>query len=93
MSWFLYILKSDRIGNLYVGSSVDPERRLMEHNGGHVRATKGRGPWRRIALIRFKGQKEARHAEAMVKRLRNRNIIDKIVNGSFIWSENSGVLK
>ena len=42
---FVYALKSIQDGRIYVGMSHDPEKRLLEHNGGEVFSTKGFRPW------------------------------------------------
>lgn len=44
---YCYILKNDR-GQTYVGYTVNPKKRLRQHNGeivGGARYTKGKGPW------------------------------------------------
>ena len=40
----VYILISIKDGKRYIGSTVNIERRLREHVGGHVKATSGRLP-------------------------------------------------
>jgi len=66
--WYVYCLKSSK-GNTYVGATVDPQRRLRQHNGeivGGARATKRRvaagetwsifcyvGPFEKIEALRF----------------------------------------
>ena len=82
---YLYILRSEKSGRYYVGSAVDPDRRLREHNTGHVRATCGRGPWQRIALLCFSDSATARKAESYLKSLKSRTMIEKVVDGSFVW--------
>ncbi len=52
-SWNCYLLQSDCKSRTYVGATVDPDRRLRQHNGeisGGAYATKGRH-WSRIALV------------------------------------------
>jgi putative endonuclease len=44
MVW-VYALKSERDGTLYVGISEDTERRLREHNSGKSSFTSGHRPW------------------------------------------------
>jgi putative endonuclease len=45
MAYFTYILKSLSHGNYYYGSTANIEQRLVMHNKGKVRYTKGRRPW------------------------------------------------
>lgn len=49
--WYCYLLQSDT--KTYVGATVDPDRRLRQHNGqigGGAKATRGH-TWHRVALI------------------------------------------
>lgn len=51
--WSCYMLASLDGRKTYVGATVDPARRLRQHNGeisGGARATKGRA-WRRVFLV------------------------------------------
>ena len=52
--WFCYLLVSED-GATYVGATVDPDRRLRQHNGlikGGARATARKpGAWRRLCYI------------------------------------------
>lgn len=53
MSWSCYMLASTDGRKTYVGATVNPDRRLRQHNGeitGGARATHGR-QWRRIFLV------------------------------------------
>ncbi|MFA9433847.1 MAG: GIY-YIG nuclease family protein, partial [Deltaproteobacteria bacterium] len=49
MAFFVYILKSETTGGIYIGHTSDLERRLKEHNNplaGKRRYTrKHKGPW------------------------------------------------
>ncbi len=58
--WFLYVLRSVRLGRTYVGIAKDPLARLAQHNGarpGGARATRSGRPW---ALGRVFGPYESR---------------------------------
>jgi structure-specific endonuclease subunit SLX1 len=61
-SWFCYMLQSVDGARTYVGATVNPDRRLRQHNGeicGGARATHGR-VWRRVYLIGgFAGERPA----------------------------------
>ena len=43
--YYTYILKSLRDGKYYYGHTGSLDLRLLEHNNGKVRATKGRRPF------------------------------------------------
>ena len=85
MPGYLYILQSDKNGRYYVGSCVDPDRRLAQHNANANRATKNRGPWRRVALVPFLTPAEAKKAEAFLKRQKSRRILEMVVSQTFEW--------
>jgi len=42
---FVYVLKSQKDGNLYVGCTEDLQKRLKYHNSGKVRSTEARIPF------------------------------------------------
>jgi len=79
--WWVYVLVSEHpefAGRTYVGASVDPDRRLRQHNGsikGGARATRGFRPWRLARRIGpFETQREALKEERRVKKLRKRRL-------------------
>lgn len=45
MAHYVYILRSEKTGRLYVGTTRDVTRRLEEHNAGRSRSTKADRPW------------------------------------------------
>ena len=46
--YFVYVLKSNKDGNLYIGFTNNLDRRLREHNNGTNLSTKYRRPFRLI---------------------------------------------
>jgi predicted GIY-YIG superfamily endonuclease len=76
--WFVYVLVSEATGRTYVGASVDPERRLRQHNGeikGGARATRGFRPWRIGRIVGpIATQREALREERRIKKLRKRRL-------------------
>lgn len=90
---YLYILRSDAGSqHHYIGSCLQPDRRLKEHSKGLVKATAGKGPWNRIALLEFTTPTLARKAEYWLKRLRRREYIEMIIAGTFQWPERFGAV-
>lgn len=72
----MYVLTSERIARTYVGISIDPVRRLEQHNGerrGGAKATRAGRPWRIGAEYGpYDSRGEAQRVERLVKRLRGR---------------------
>lgn len=52
--YFVYVLKSAKDQQLYIGFTVDVKRRIQKHNSGSVPSTKHRRP---LELIFFEGYK------------------------------------
>ena len=46
MPYYVYILFSYKSNHYYIGSSSDPEKRLLRHNAGATTSTKHDGPWK-----------------------------------------------
>ena len=76
MTWVVYVLVSESSGTTYVGTTLDLERRLAQHNGdqpGGAKATRGGRPWELGARSGpFADRGEAQRVEHQVKRLRGR---------------------
>ncbi len=70
--WAVYLLLNDAKTRSYVGATVDPNRRLRQHNGelvGGARATAG-DHWTRVCLVRgFPDERAALQFEWMWKHL------------------------
>ena len=66
--WYVYLLECAD-GTLYTGISVDPERRLRQHNAGRgARYTRTRRPVRLLGSVAVCGRGEALRLEKRVKR-------------------------
>ena len=46
--FFMYILKSSKDGELYIGSTNNLKKRFKEHNAGFVESTRNRAPFRLV---------------------------------------------
>lgn len=69
--WYMYILKSAKDKELYIGFSNDLERRIEEHKSGLAPSTKLRRPVELIYCEGYKSEKDARKRERNLK-LRSR---------------------
>ncbi|OGM20088.1 hypothetical protein A2714_01520 [Candidatus Woesebacteria bacterium RIFCSPHIGHO2_01_FULL_38_9] len=65
--FYIYILKSKKDNNLYIGSTNNLKRRFFEHNEGGVYSTKDRRPLVLIYYEAYKSESDARHREHNLK--------------------------
>jgi putative endonuclease len=66
--YYVYILKSEKDGNLYIGKTNDVNRRLAEHNSGHTPSLKSRIPLVLLETISCVSEQEARVLEKEYKK-------------------------
>ena len=59
MEYFVYVLKSEIDGRLYKGQTNKIDKRIIEHNSGKTKSTKGFKPWKLVYLESFKTRDEA----------------------------------
>ena len=80
--WHVYVLRSQKNGRLYTGSTNDLERRLREHLSGESPYTKRAGPFELIYSEDYATRLEARRRESFLKTGRGRAILKDNLNGS-----------
>jgi putative endonuclease len=76
---YVYILRSLRDGNLYIGCTNDIRRRFKEHNGGKIDSTMERVPFELLFYESFINKKEAFARERWFKTGFGRNHIKKML--------------
>jgi len=76
---FLYILYSKKLDRYYIGSTNDPRRRIDEHQRGQTKSTQRGTPWELKLLQSFPSINQATRAEKILKRWKNRSIIERII--------------
>jgi len=79
MSYFVYILLSEKDNKLYVGCTHDVSERLKNHNSGKVTATKSRRPLVLIHQEEFLDKGEAFNRERFLKTLWSARFKKKIL--------------
>jgi putative endonuclease len=74
--YFVYILFSKKLNRFYKGQTNNIHERLVRHNSGSEKYTKGGTPWELVCVV----EKQTR-SEAMIleKKLKNMNT-EKIYN-------------
>ena len=63
----VYLIKSLKDGNYYIGQTNDIENRLKQHNQGKVRSTKSRTPFVLLGTEEYQTQNETRYREYQLK--------------------------
>lgn len=48
MGYCVYVLQSERDGQLYAGYTYNLKKRLIQHNNGEVKSTKNRTPFKLV---------------------------------------------
>jgi len=64
---YVYVLRSESDGNLYVGKTRDVLRRLEEHNKGEVLSTKDRTPLELLTYVAVEDEQKAGKLEIYFK--------------------------
>ena len=65
--YYVYALKSNKNGDLYIGYSEDLKRRFNDHNIGKVQSTKPNRPWDLIYYEAYRNKKDATIREKQLK--------------------------
>lgn len=65
--FYLYILGSQKDGNIYIGSTNNLKKRFREHNSGKVLSTKSRTPFELLYYEAYKTEQEAYDRENALK--------------------------
>lgn len=78
VSHYVYVLQSINYPNkFYIGYTIDPDRRLLQHNGklaGGAQRTKKWGPWQRLCIIAgFTDNHQALRFEYRLQRIRKKS--------------------
>ncbi len=79
MNHIVYVLKSNKDNNFYIGCTSDLDKRLKEHNNGRVLSTKYRIPFSILYSEEFASKYEAFRTEKFYKTPKGKKILkDKI---------------
>ena len=77
MKYFTYVLLSGKNGDIYVGSTENIYDRVVLHNGGKVKSTKGYKPWKLLEYREFDSRSEAVRREKFLKSHQQKEILKR----------------
>lgn len=81
---FIYILQSQKNNRYYIGSTIDVKNRYKRHIDGRVKATRYLRPLKLVFYQRFNTIRKARQIEYKLKKLKRRDIIERIIKDGMI---------
>ena len=76
--FYVYVLKSEQDGTLYIGQAENVDRRLREHNAGKTKSTKGRRPYTLEYQESYETREEAITRERTLKSGAGREFLKRI---------------
>ena len=79
MSYFVYVLKSQKDNKHYIGSTSNIDKRLAFHNAGLQRSTRARIPFLLIYFEQFATKQEALKRELYIKSLKGGEAFRKLI--------------
>jgi putative endonuclease len=65
--YYFYTIRSLQDGSLYKGISINPQKRLLEHNSGKTNSTRNHIPYELVYTEVCTDRKEAREKEKYFK--------------------------
>jgi putative endonuclease len=78
--YFAYILRSQKNGRYYIGSTEDVEKRLVRHNSGRNKSTKFGMPWEVIRKEQYATRQEAYKREFQIKSYKGGQAFKNLIN-------------
>jgi len=76
----VYVLESQVNSKHYIGSTINIERRLQEHNNNKTRSLINKGPFKIIYSEQYSTLKEARKRERIIKSYKGGNAFRKLIS-------------
>jgi putative endonuclease len=80
--YYVYVLKSQFDGKLYIGYTMDLKNRMQEHNNGEVISTKSRRPLELIFYEGYKSMEDAKRRERYFKTTKGKSSLNMMLRNS-----------
>jgi putative endonuclease len=76
---YTYVIQSELTGHFYIGSCVNMDSRLYDHNHGNTASTKNQRPWKLVYSKEFEKLSDARKQERIIKSWKSRIYMIKML--------------
>ncbi len=83
MPYTVYVLRSEKNGRMFTGTTQDMERHLVDHNSGRLDETRPLRPMRLVHFEVFGTPKEAQRRERELRSTRGQEDLKKLLGGAF----------
>jgi len=80
--YYVYVLRSQVDGKMYIGYTVNLRNRLQEHQNGEVLSTKPRRPFELIFYEGYKCEEDAKRRERYLKTSRGKSPLRMMLRDS-----------
>ena len=80
--YYVYIIRSFKDKNLYIGYSANLKKRLQEHQNGRVRSTKPRKPFEVIFYEAYRSKIDAKRRERYLKTNKGKTTVKTMLKHS-----------
>jgi putative endonuclease len=80
--YYVYVLKSQSDGGLYIGYTINLRHRLQEHQSGEVISTKPRRPLKLIFYEGYRSMEDAKRRERYLKTSKGRSSLRMMLRDS-----------
>ena len=77
--FYVYVLRSEKDGNYYIGQTNDLDGRVQRHHAGYVKSTRNRLPLKLLYFEEFVTRKQAMRFEKYLKSGVGHNYIEQKV--------------
>ena len=81
--FYMYILKSDKDKDLYIGFTNDIEKRIEDHNSGKNISTRSRRPFKLLYYEAHISKEDALRRERYFKTAKGKTTLHQILRNSF----------
>jgi len=75
--YYVYVLESENVNELYIGYSDNLKKRFKEHNQGKNRSTRPYRPWKLIYYEACLNKKDAERREKYFKKTQGRRLLKR----------------
>ena len=79
--YYVYVLRSEKVGKFYIGSTSDVNARLDFHNSGKQRSTRHRIPFKIVYTEKYVDKSDAIKREKQIKSYKGGEAFKRLISG------------